>query len=263
MTYLAWSELADLDRVARTSYLAPSFARDSVVTDPDGRLARLREQVAPLVGRPDVVRDRWEALLERMAAPPRPTATWAEAVTGWLFPTSLPTLVVLVAAQRNTTVRLRYLRSREVLTDHGLEAQHRTMLAHLGCGDLPPDRVLAQLPALAAAFDAAAARGPTSFFFASDVTPDARPVAVQGTASLVGRGDHREAVFWLLATFSRCVQILDATGAPDRDRHAAAFAETAADLAGVRTPADLARRRAAQLAWLPELHRLATRLSPG
>jgi hypothetical protein len=257
VTYLPWSELADPERVARVPHLAPSFARDTVLTDPDGRLRRLQAQVGPMFARADVVEDRCAHVLDRMAAPPAPTGGWPETVTGWLFPTSLSTHVVLVAARRNPTVRLRYLRAREVLHERGLAAHYPDLLAQLGCLDVTPSLVSTHLAALTAAFDAAAASGPTSFFFASDITPGARPIAIDGTAGLVARGDHREAVFWLLATFSRCLQILDASDAPGRDRHHAAFAAAVAELTGLRAPEDVGRRRAELRAVLPGLRELA------
>jgi hypothetical protein len=256
VTYVAWSELADPQRVARTPHLAPSFARDTVLTDPDGRLRRLQVQVAALFARRDVVEDRCAHVLDRMAAPAAVAPSWPEAVTGWLFPTSLSTHVVLVAARRNPTVRLRYLRAREVLQERGLADRYPELLAQLGCLEATPTLVLTHLGALTDAFDTAADSGPTSFFFATDITAGARPVAIDGTAGLVDRGDHREAVFWLLATFSRCLQILDAADAPDRERHHQAFAAAVADLAGVAGRADLARRRTDLRAGLPRLQAL-------
>src|SRR3954464_2908193 len=257
VTYLAWSELADPERVARVPHLAPSFARDSILSDPEGRLHRLQQEVGPLFARPDVVLDRCSQVLQRMAAPGAATSSWPEAVTGWLFPTSLSTHVVLVAARRNPTVRLRYLRAREVLAEHGRSDRYPELLAQLGCLDVTPQAVSTHLRALAAAFDAAAAQGPTSFFFATDITSGSRPVAIDGAAAMGERGEHREAVFWLLATFSRCLQILDATHAADRSRHHAAFAAALDDLVRVRTPGDLARRRCEVLASLPGLQDLA------
>ena len=260
VTYLAWSELADPERVARVPHLAPSFAPtvrcEPVLTDPDGRLGRLRAEVAPLVGRPEVVQERCEVVLARMADPARVGGSWPEAVTHWLFPTSLSTHVVLVAAGRNPTVRLRYLRARDVLVERGRGEVYPDLLTQLGCREATPRLVEKHLRSLTEAFDAATAAGPTSFFFASDVTPAARPVAVGGTAAMVERGEHREAVFWLVATFARCLQILDATAALDRERHHRAFAGAVADLLGLRTLADLAERRAGLRATLPQLRRL-------
>jgi hypothetical protein len=254
VTYLPERDLADADVVARTFYLAPSFARDTVVVDPHGRLRALREAVAPVFARPDVVRDRWGSVLARMTGEPSPAPrSWAAAVTGWLFPVSLSTNVLLVAALANPTVRLRYLRAREALARCGLADRYPPLLAELGCAGVAPDRVSAHLDAMAAAFDAAAAGPAAPFFFAADLTPAARPVAVDGARELVAAGDHREAVFWLVATFARCVQALDATGAPSADRHRDAFAAAVEDLLGLRRPEDLARRRTAVLTGLPDL----------
>jgi len=260
VTYLSWSELADPQRVARVPHLAPSFAKDSVLSDPDGRLRRLEAQVRPLFARPDVIEDRCTHVLQRMAADTLPGPSWPEAVIGWLFPTSLSTHVVLVAARRNPTVRLRYLRAREVLAAYGLADRYPELLAQLGCLDLTPSLVSGHLTPLAETFDAAVGCGPSGFFFATDITAGSRPVAIEGTAALVEHGDHREAVFWLVATFSRCLQILDAAEAPDRARHHEGFARAVSDLLGLRTRADLARRRSERLAALPRLRELGRQL---
>jgi hypothetical protein len=257
VTYLPWSALADAAVVARTFYLAPSFARDTVIADPEGRLRALREAVAPVFARPDVVRDRWHSVLARMNAVPEPGGSWADAVTRWLFPLSLSTNVVLVAALANPTVRLRYQRARATLEACGLADRYPPLLAELGCAEATPALVGRHLATMTAAFDDAAAGPPAPFFFAADLTPAARPVAVDGASELVAAGDHREAVFWLVATFARCVQTLDAVGAANAARHAEAFAAAVADLLDLRTPGDLARRRAAVLAAEPGLEATA------
>lgn len=253
VSHLPWSALADADVVARTFYLAPSFARDTLLVDPSGRLSALRDAVAPVFDRPDVVRDRWSSVLARMTGAPAPADSWAGAVTGWLFPASLGTNVLLVAALATPTVRLRYRRAREVLAAHGLADRYPALLAELGCVDVAPAAVATHLAAMTAAFDDAAALPPGPFPFAADLTPAARPVAVDGAHELVAAGDHREAVFWLVATSARCVLALDAAGAPTVDRHRDAFAAAVDELLGLRDPDDLTRRRAAVLAGLPGL----------
>ena len=262
VTELPWTELADPEVVARTFYLAPSFAPDTtvpdtVITDPFGRLQALRAAVAPLVWRPDVVLDRCESVLARMTAEPTTTGSWARVVTAWLFPTSLSTNVVLVAARRNPTVRLRYLRARTVLTEHGLSQLYPAMLDQLGCREVSVALVRQHLDAMTAAFDDAAALPPAPFPFAADLTPVARPVAVDGARDLIAAGDHREAVFWLVATFARCVQALDAAAAPAAGKHREAFAAAVGDLLQLWSPADLACRRAAVLATVPALRATA------
>jgi hypothetical protein len=46
VTYLPWDELASVDEVATSHYLAPSFSSDQVIVDPTGHLARLREEIS-------------------------------------------------------------------------------------------------------------------------------------------------------------------------------------------------------------------------
>jgi hypothetical protein len=188
-----------------------------------------------------------------MTAEPTAARSWAEAVTGWLFPTSLSTNVVLVAARRNPTVRLRYLRARTVLEDYAMAERYPPLLDQLGCRHASAALVDRHLEAMTAAFDDAVALGPAPFAFAADLTPAARPVAVDGGRALLAAGDHREAVFWLVATFSRCVQALDAAGSPAAAGHREAFAVAVSDLLDLRSPEDLARRRAAVLATVPGL----------
>jgi hypothetical protein len=46
------------------------------------------------------------------------------------------------------------------------------------------------------------------FFFASDISYIARPISIGGSRELIERGYHREAVFWMVATYSRCQKML-------------------------------------------------------
>jgi hypothetical protein len=102
-------------------------------------------------------------------------------------------------------------------------------------------------------FDAAAAVATTPFPFASDITAEARPVAVDGSRDLVGQDRHREAVFWIVATYARCLTILAsdapaATGA----RCTPGFEELLGDL-GIASSADLGRHAQDVRDFLPRL----------
>jgi len=107
----------------------------------------------------------------------------------WLFPTGVTTHVLLSAALRNPTIRLRYLRAREALDAHGRGDAYPELLAQLGVEQLTQRQVRHHLHSMAKAFDAAAAvlSRPAStrsrgLPFTSDLTPAARPVAVDGAA---------------------------------------------------------------------------------
>jgi hypothetical protein len=256
VSYLPEEILADPERVAATHYLAPSFADpDGVLLDPTGMLGRLRAAIAPTYASPAAVRRRVADVLTavrmRLSAID-PAAPWPQQVMAWLFPTTLVTVAVLVAAGQRPTVRLRYERARDVL--HDRPDLYARMLELLGCADVDAAVVTRHLHRLGEVFDEAATVGRTPFFFSSDISAEARPIAIDGSRALVDAGDHREAVFWIIATFARCQQILDAD-APAEQAQAGerAFRPALAELTGVHGPDDLSARSGATLAFLPEL----------
>jgi hypothetical protein len=81
----------------------------------------------------------------------------------------------------------------------------------------------------------------------------ARMIAIDGSQHFVDDGDHREGVFWIIATFARCQQIL-AVDAPLSVRcgGAAAFRAAVDDLLGLRDFEALRDRATAVWALLPE-----------
>jgi hypothetical protein len=269
VTYLAEAQLADPDRVAATHYLAPSFAgpADRVLLDPAGLLGRLRAAIAPTFAEPAAVARRVAdvrtAVRTRLAAVDH-TAPWHEQVAAWLFPSSLVTVAVLVAAGRRPTVRLRYRAARAVLHAAGRPEVYERFLQLLGCADRDRALVAHHLDRLAGVFDEAAVLGSTPFFFSTDISAEARVIAIDGGRALVDAGDHREAVFWIVATAARCQQILAADAPPDRRRAGEHdFREMVRELIGVHDPADLRVRAAATLALLPELDETTAALRDG
>ncbi|HEU5317886.1 MAG TPA: hypothetical protein VFX49_17375, partial [Chloroflexota bacterium] len=152
---------------------------------------------------------------ERGAAPGRNAARWTDDAAsiplhdqatatvfgaGAMFP-------LFAAALRDWTVRKRYVVSQQILTQYGRPDFHEALLALLGCAGMPAARAEHHLAGMAAAFDAAASVVKTPYRFASDISPPARPISVDGTRELIERGLHREAVFWIAATHGRCRHI--------------------------------------------------------
>jgi len=124
------------------------------------------------------------------------------------------------------------------------------LLRLLGCLDLTRGRAEHHLDGVTETFDIAARVARTKFPFSSDITPIARPVAIDGIREQIRQGNHREVVFWLVATYTRCQKIL-ATDAPELGRERSpAFEALLGDL-GLQSPADLARRAEAAIAFLP------------
>ena len=245
VTYLSSREVRSPEDVLGSFYLAGSFSRPSILHDPRGRLQALTDAAAPEYRRRHWIRKRcehgWSNAARHFGALSGALPLHDQASI-WLFGTAAATIVLLCAGLRNPTVRTRYLAVRHLLADHGLLHEYEPLLAALGCARMCRRDVERHLAALEAVFDAAARVVRSPFFFASDVSADARPIAIDGSRDLIERGFHREAIFWIAATFARCDKILYHDSPPlVRDEHLGAFLALLDDL-GVGSTADLLER---------------------
>ena len=93
----------------------------------------------------------------------------------------------------------------------------------------------------------------SEFPFGSDISELARPVAVAGSQQLIGRGEHREAMFWIAVTYARCMAVLysDASGGV-AEEFAPEFRDMMKDL-GVEGYDEMQRRTNEIEAFLPGL----------
>jgi hypothetical protein len=255
VSYVPLAELASADDVLASYHLAGSFRTDTIIDDPTGHLHALHDRISPrFAARPWVRRRCLDARrrVETRLAAIDTSAAFHEQVISWLFPTGVTCHVVLVAALRNPTVRLRYPAAREVLAAYGHLDLYPALLDLLGCSHLSARRVQHHVRELTATFDAAAEVAKTPFFFSSDITPTARPIAIDGSQTLIDAGDHCEAVFWIIATFARCHTIL-ATDAPQlHESLSPAFRAAVADL-GISSSRDLLHRAGEVIQFLPRL----------
>ncbi|MDT0344229.1 hypothetical protein [Streptomyces litchfieldiae] len=258
VTLVPWDQLADPERVLSSYHVAGPFRTDTIIADPRGDLRRLHETVARRFAEPRWVRRRRDEAYARaenglraVAATTEGATPWPGTVLSWLFPAGVTTHVLLVAGLRNPTVRLRYLAARDLLAEHGMLARYEELLRLLGCDQLDAGRAEHHLTELARTFDAAAAVAVTPFPFGSDITPAARPIAIDASLEHIRAGRHREVVFWLAATFARCHLILAADAPEPQVRELTPpFAAFLADL-GITSPDDLRDRARACLAHLP------------
>ncbi|GII78895.1 hypothetical protein Sru01_38770 [Sphaerisporangium rufum] len=241
---VAYAPLEPAENVLASPALAAGLSRGVILADPHGSLAALHATVAGRFAHPRWVRARCAALEDRIAALDRldTTRPLAERVLSWVFPASLPAVVVLTAAGANPTVRRRYAAAREVLIGCGEAGFHEELLGLLGCADLSAARVTTHLDRLADVYDHVS-RDPAGPY-AGDLTPQARRISIDGTRDLVEHGLHREAVWWIVVTLARCL-----TSAPHR---AGVLGELLDDL-GAGTPAAMRHRARAAVAALPRL----------
>lgn len=255
VSYVAWDEISSPDRVLENHSLAPTLRNPEIIADPAGAIARIQHEVAANFARRVWVERRCESVRDRIVRnfgsldPARP---FPDLVSAWLFGTGLTTHVLLVAGLCNPTVRKRYLAVRELLEDYGHVEWYGDLLDLLGCTGMTRTQAERHLATLAEAFDAAIPVVRTPFFFASDITEPGRRISLDGSRDLIESGNHRESVFWLVATYAR-VQTIFHHDAPElEERHAPGFHELLDDI-GITSLADMERRGGEVEAFLPRL----------
>lgn len=259
VSYVAGDQLRSAEQVLGQADYAGSFRVPSVIADPTGHLNALQAAVAR-----DFAKRRWVVrrcehaqtkILNNFRAL-RAATTEPDQVICWLFGTGVTTHLPLIAGLENPTVRRRYAAVRALLADYGHGDFHETLLDLLGCATMTPERATAHLAALTEVFDATIGYVKTSFPFASDLSAQARPIAIDGSRDLIARGEHREAAFWLAVTYARCQRALLADAPPAlHDRYGDGYRRLLADL-GIATQADRLRRAEQVEQFLPELWRV-------
>jgi hypothetical protein len=226
-------------------HLAGSFRAPNIIADPTGRLRQVQVEVAAAYAQRRWVSARCESVranVGRFAHSLNESDALHDQVTSWLFATGGLAHLVLVAGLQNPTVRRRYAAARELLAGYDMLDAYEALLAPLGCAEMSAARVEYHVAALEAAFDAASAAITTPFFFASDLSQLSRPIVIGGSRDLIAQGLHREAIFWICATYGRCLKVLHSDAPAGASApHDASFAELLADL-GVASYADRRER---------------------
>ncbi len=237
------------------------FVQGRLLADPDGNLERVKSELRAAFWTPEAVRDRIaqaRAATEAGIGPSPASSASLGWQAMWVFPAGLPTHIVLLGAGENPTVRRRYEKTRPILERAGRVDLHEALLSATGYADFTRSEVLAHWEATRTLFDLAARHSSSATpFFASDISAAARPISIDGARDSIERGFHRESLFWLVATQSRSLAILEEV-APDliSAAHRDAFGGLVERI-GIATPADRAARGEAIIALLPELERVA------
>jgi len=264
VSLIGFHQVDDPEKVLGEYNLAPSFRVNGILADPDGTLTAVQGEVAEHFADPEWIEARIDQAAEKVRSgfTVNSDASLHAQVTGWLFSTGVLTHVLLVGRLRNPTVRKRYLAVRELLADRDRLDAYERLLGLLGCRDWTAGQTRTHLATLTEAFDAAAAIIRTPFFFAADISADGRAVAVNGSAELIETGRHREAVFWIVATWCRCLAVFESDAPELTGRFMPAFEVLLADL-GIETDDDINRRRAETVAALDWILPLARSLVVG
>ncbi len=257
VSYLRDDQLRSPELVLSDYHLAPSFWTANILADPSGHLKALREAVGRDYAKRWWVRQRCANARDKVRGHLRPIRRQAplhDLVTACLFGAGVTTHVLLTAGLRNPTVRSRYAAVRGLLADYDQLGFHEAMLELLGAARMSRGRIERHLATLAEIFDATKKDIQPPFPFASDLSDAARPIAIDGSRELIERGYHRESMFWIAVTHSRCQKALAGGTVPQRFRDS--YRELAGDL-GIASFAD-ARRRGAEIErFLPRVWEVA------
>lgn len=260
VSYLALAQLQSPAQILGDYHLAGTFRTPNILADPSGRLTQLQLAVAQEYAKRVWVYRRCEQARDKVLhnlQSVQPAAPWHDQVTAWLFAAGVTTHVLLVAGLRNPTVRRRYVAVQELLKDYGHTAFYEPLLALLGCERMERTQVEAHLAALTAVFDVTKTVIKTPFPFAADISEIGRPIALGGSQELIETGYHREAIFWITATYSRCQNVLYHDAPKEvQAQFTPGYQQLLAEL-GITGFADLQQRGEAIKAFLPALWSVA------
>src|SRR5699024_2765484 len=118
---------------------------------------------------------------------------------------------------------------------------------------LTASHVSDHLDALEKIFDQTVPVSRPPFFFSSDVSWDARPIAIDGSRKLIQSGDHHAAAVWIVATSSRCYESLKVDGFLELQQTSlSTFDSMLADI-GIYTTDDLISRAQRTIEYVPKL----------
>lgn len=260
VSYEPSDKLQSPDSVLGDYHMAGCFRMPSIILDPSGQLTKLQAAVSKDFSKYQWVHKRCEDAMNRILTclqRVNESELFHDQVGTWLFANGVITHVLLVAGLKNPTVRKRYMAARELMAEYGYLDFYETLLSVLGCARMSKDRVAHHLANLTEAFDAAKKVLKTPYRFAADISDIARPVAIDGSRELIENGYHREAIFWILATYCRCQHVLYQDAPVEmQDKFSISYRELVGDL-GITSLADLQQRSEQVRELLPRVWEVA------
>jgi hypothetical protein len=244
-SYTPFDEVGSPEQVLGNYHRAGAFRTPNILSDPTGQLTKLQKSVAKDFANRCWVRRRCGDAINntrRFLDAVNTAELYHDQVTCWLFGTAGPCHILLTAGLRNPTVRRRYLETRKLLDDYDHTELHESLLELQGSAQLTRERVEYHLGAMTKVFDFAKTIIKTPYRFTSDISDVGRPISIGGSWEFIESRFHREAVYWIVATYSRCLAILDNDAPQDiQNEYAQGFHELLADL-GIGSFSDLQQR---------------------
>jgi hypothetical protein len=264
VTYLSMDDVADVQRVLGHYHLAPGVATARILADPSGRLETLRRETRRSFDDPEWIGRRVgmarDTVLERVGGIDSAAPLHVQAMSVLFAAGGVPH-ILLVAAGRNPTVRKRFEATRTLLEETGRGGDYGGLVALLGAKDITPATASRHLDALEGVFDATGSVIRSPVPFATDLMPQSRPLAIDGSREAIRSGYHREAMFWIAVTFTRCMTVLHADAPGLLPEMEPGYLAVLGDL-GIAGPDDIAARGESIRAALPDVESLARELTP-
>jgi hypothetical protein len=260
VSYLPFEQIQSPERILSQYHFAPSFKGANIIADPSGQLMPLQETVSKNFSKREWVNKRCEQARDKVlrnVQSLREDEPLHVQVIKWLFAAGVTTHVLLVAGLKNPTVRKRYLAVRDLLQDYGYLDFYENLLHQLNCAYISRECVEHHLLAMTEVFDATARIARTPFPFVSDIRDVARPIAIDGSRDLIERGYHREAIFWIAVTYSRCMTILHHDAPIElQEKYAPAYRQLLGDI-DIQSFADIKRHTQQLKTFLPRVWNMA------
>jgi len=259
VSHLPTSEVQSAEQLLGQYHLASSFRVDNIIVDPNGRLRSIQAAVALEFTKRAWVTKRCEHAFDKVIknlATLDAMSPFHIQVMTWLFATGVMTHVLLVADLRNPTVRTRYVAVRALLDRIDRLDVHEALLRLQGSAQISRSQVEQHLIELTNVFYAAKEVITTPIFFASDISDAARPISIEGSWDLIECGFHREAIFWIVATYARCMHIFHVDAPHLEQKFEAGFQRVMGNL-GIDSSEDICVRRTVVEAYMPKLWSMA------
>ncbi len=260
VSYWPFSRLLPLERVLSDYRLGYNFRKANVISSSSSKLNEMAAVVSQAFPQRRWVSKRIEDARTNCLNYVNSVSERAnefDRVIAWLWATGITTHIVLAAALKNPTIRKRYLAAHDVLSEYGHLDFYEFL--HTLQGSSHFNRVITQtyFDSVTEVFDVACDIEPRPFPYSSDLSRISRPISIDGTQELINQGNHRESVFWIAATYARCMKAFHHTKTSTHlDRFSPGFESLIVEL-GITSPDDLRLRTDEVRASIPRVMAIA------
>jgi hypothetical protein len=256
------SLIDDPESTLGTSAVAASIARHKILDDPECLLRPAFDWIAAEYPREHRAIERMDAIqasIARRVTSIDDSAPFHDQAM-WVFPAGVTTHLLLTAGLGNPTVRRRFVETRRLLEAYGEPEVLDRLLHFVGSDAVTPEMARHHFQNLVPVYDATAALGDTGSRWVSDVSADARRISIGGTRELLDQGYHRETMWWIVATFTRCLNVIATTENDALFRQADAAFRSLMDDLGLTSVDELRARADEIVAALPAIREVADRI---